>query len=247
LRYQHPSPGITTADTVVIANGTFNANALVAAGRVAAQGKYQEQKYNDATIYIFSVNDQVSVPGLMNMRVKELAVATLDANNLVMGELPAVRATLDAHKTRRNVNTELVNLALRQPNALMGFSANVPPDVSQGINVGNDEIGKLLASIRQAYGSVGATATGFDMLAIARTENAGEAQSLSDTLTALKQFGGMVVGQLPTDTRAMAQSALDNLKIGAQGNETSISLQLQQADITTLLRVLKPKKAEPQE
>jgi hypothetical protein len=246
LRYLNPRPGITTADTVVIANGTFNAAAIVAAGRLASNGKYQEQKHNDATIYIFTVNDQVNIPGLLNMRVKELAVTVLDTNTLVLGELPAVRATLDASRLRSSgVNNELVGLATRTPNALMGFSANVPPSLSQGLKVGNDEIGKLVGSIRQAYGTIGTTATGFDMLAIARTENAGQAQSLSETLTALKQFGSVVVGQLPAETRVLAQNAIENLKIGAEGKETSIRLELQQADIMTLMRVLKPKANEP--
>ncbi len=244
LRYQHPSPGVTTADTVLIASGTFNAGALVAAGRLASKGKYQEQKYADATIYIFSINDQVNIPGVMNMRVKEMAVTTLGTNNLVIGELAAVKATLDANKTRGKVNTDLVGLATRTPNALMGFSANVPPSLTKGLNVGNDEIGKLVGSIRQAYGAVGTTANGFDLMAIARTENAGQAVSLSETLTSLKQFGGMLVGQLPAETRELAQSALDSLKIGAQGNETSLRFELQQADITTLMRVLQPKMAE---
>lgn len=244
LRYQNPSPGVTTADTVAIVNGTFNAGALLAAARLVVKGKYQEQKYKDATIYLFSVNDQIYIPGVMNMRVKELAVTTLGTNNLVMGELAAVKATLDANKTRGSVNTDLVNLATRTPNALMGFSANVPPYLSKGVSVGNDEISKLIGSIRQAYGAVGTTANGFDLMAIARTENAGQAVSLSETLTALKQFGGMVVGQLPAETREIAQNALDSLKIGAQGNETSIRLELQQADITTLMRVLQPKVAQ---
>jgi hypothetical protein len=243
LRYQHPSPGITTADTVVIAEGTFNAGALIAAARLASQGKYQEQKYNNATIYVFSINDHVNIPGLMDMRVKELAVTTLDANTLVFGELAGVRATLE-NKARGSVNNDLINLATRAPNALVGFSANVPPAVSQNVSVGNDEISKLVGSIRQAYGAIGTTANGFDLLAVARTENAGQAQSLSDTLSSLKQFGGVLVGQLPVETGKLAQSALDSLKIGAQGNETSIRLELQQADISTLLRVLKPKAAE---
>ena len=246
MRYQHPAPGITKADTVVIASGTFNADAMLAAGRLVAKGKFQEQKYNNATIYIFSVNDSVNVPGLINMRVKELAVAALNANTLAIGELAAVRATLDASRTQRNVNTDLINLATRTPNALMGFSANVPQSLSQRVTIGNDEMSKLIGSIRQAYGAIGTTTNGFDMLAIARTENAGQAQTLSDTLTSLKQFGGVIVGQLPAETSKLAQSALDSLRIGSTGNEASIRLELQQSDITTLMRVLKPKAVKPQ-
>jgi hypothetical protein len=242
LRYQNPSPGITTADTVVIANGTFNAGAILAAGRVASKGKYQEQKYNNATIHVFTLNEHLNVPGLMNMRVRELAVTTLGANTLVIGELSAVRATLDANVTRRSVNADLVNLATRAPNALIGFSANVPPSLSKGVDFNNDELAKIIGSIRKAYGAIGTTANGFDLLAITRTESPSQAQTLSETLTALKQFGGMVVGQLPAETRELAQNALDSLKIGAEGNETTIRFELQQSDINTLMRVLQPKK-----
>ncbi|MBA2732278.1 MAG: hypothetical protein H0U54_05245, partial [Acidobacteria bacterium] len=165
-------------------------------------------------------------------------------NNLAIGELTAVKATLDANRGRGGANTDLINLATRTPNALMGFSANVPASLSKDVSVGNDEISKLIGSIRQAYGAVGTTAKGFDLTAIARTENAGQAVSLSETLNALKQFGGVLVPQLPAETRGLAQSALDTLKIGAQGNETSIKFELQQADITMLMRVLQPKQAE---
>jgi hypothetical protein len=225
MRYQSPTPGVTTADTVVIAQGTFNAGALVAAGRLAAKGKYQ-----------------------MNMRVSELAVTTLDANTLAFGELPAVEATLDARDGRTGAaNADLIKLAQRSPNALMGFSANVPASLSKSIDIPNEEISRILASIRQAYGSVGTTANGFDLLAVARTEKAADAKNLSDTLTALKQFGVVVAGQLPADQGKLAQNALDTMKISAAGNETLISFELQQSDVSTLLRVLKPKKPETTE
>jgi hypothetical protein len=243
LRYRNPVPGITTADTVVIAHGTFNAGAIIAAGRVASKGKYQEQKYNNATIYVFSINDQINVSGL-NMKVKELAVTTLNANTLVLGEPAAVRATLDARRVRGNANADLVQLATRAPNALIGFSANVPPSLTKGVDFNNDELTKIMSSIRKAYGAIGTTANGFDMLAVARTERAEQAQALSETLGALKQFGAIVVPQLPAETRAIAQNALDSLKIGAEGNETSIRLELQQSDLTTLMRALRLKAAE---
>ena len=249
MRYQSPTAGVTTADTVAIAQGTFNAGALIAAGRLASQGKYQEQKYKDATIYVFNVNDHVSVPGLMNMKVGQLAVTTLDANTLVFGELPAVEATLDARNARSAAtNADLIKLAQRSPNALMGFSANVPASLSKSINIPNDEISRILGSIRQAYGSVGTAANGFDLLAIVRTEKADEAKNLSDALAGLKQFGVVAANQmLPPDQSKLALSALDSMKISAAGNETSISFALQQADISTLLRVLKPKKTETTE
>lgn len=244
MRYQHPSPNITTTDTIVVARGTFSSGALLAAARLATQGKYQEEKYNGATLYIFKIQDQVKMLGLFNMRVGEVAAAALDANTLALGEPQSVRAALDANKTPSRINNDLIQLAMRAPNALMGFSANVPTSLTATADFGNAEISKIVGSIRQAYGAVSTTANGFDLLTVARTEKPDQAQALSETLGALKQFGGMLVTQLPPETGKLAQTALDSLKIAAAGNETSISFELRQADISTLMRVLQPKVAE---
>jgi hypothetical protein len=244
MHYQHPSPGITTTDKVVIANGTFNASAFLAAGRLAAQGKYQEEKYNGAIIYIFNLQENVKMLGLLNMRVSQVAATTLNANTLVMGDLASVRATLDARSIQGRGNNDLIQLATRTPGAFIGFGANVPPSLTANVDLGNAEISKIIGSIRQAYGAVGTTADGFEMLTIARTEKPGDAQNLSDTLSALKQIGGMMTGQLPSDKGKLAQAALDNLQIKSEGNETTIRLELKQADISALMQVLQPKTTE---
>ena len=238
LRFQSPRAGVTTTDMIAIVHGTFNSGALLAAGRMAAKGKYQEEKYRNSTIYIFDVNDKVKMGGLFDMNVKQLAVAALDANTLVFGEPEGVRSTIGGSRERKRINTELIQMALRNPNAVISFGANVPQSATQGKDFGNDEINKNLASIRQAYGALGLTPEGFDLTAIARTERADQAKALGDTLSALKQFGGMFVSQLPPEKGKMAQAAIDSLSITTAGNETQIRLALAQAAINELMRNL---------
>jgi hypothetical protein len=238
LRFQSPRAGVTTTDMIAIVHGTFNSGALLAAGRLAAKGKYKEEKYKDSTIYIFDVNDKVKMGGLFDMNVKQLAVAALDANTLVFGEPDGVRSTIGGSNARKRINTELIQLAMRNPNAFISFGANVPASATQGKDFGNDEINKNLASIRQAYGALGLTPDGVDLTAIARTDRADQAKALGDTLSALKQFGGMFVSQLPPDKGKMAQAAIDSLSITTAGNETQIKLALAQAAINELMRNL---------
>lgn len=243
MRYTHPAAGVTKADTVVIARGSFNTGALLAAGRVASKGKYQEQNYKGTTVYLFDLKGQATtVPGVP-MRISELAAAALDTNTLVIGELAGVRATLDASRGEGRVNNDLVQLASRTPNAILGFSANVPAGLSNGLDINNDEIARIIGTIRQAYGAVGTTQNGFDMMMVARTEKADQARSLSETLTALKQFGGLVVSQLPPDLGKVAQNTLDSLKITAEGTDASIWLEVLQSDIPVLMRAFRPKPA----
>src|SRR6266481_8506700 len=91
-RYTYPTPNVTKLETVAIAHGTFDAKALAAAGRIAANGKYREEKYQGATIVVISINDQMKLFGFWNMKVSELAVCGLDSNTLAIGDLGTVRA-----------------------------------------------------------------------------------------------------------------------------------------------------------
>jgi hypothetical protein len=235
MRFNSLPSGMAKVNTVALAHGSFNAGALVAAGRLAANGKYAEEKYNGSTIYVFDLSEQVRMFGVLNMRVSRLGVSALDANTLAIGDPAVVRAAIDANHGGGRVNSELVQLATRSPHALIGFGANLPQFLTQGINVPNDEIARNLASVRQVYGSVGATEGGFDSLLIARTENADQARGLSDTINALKQFAPLISGRLNGAKGRLAQNALESIKVTAQGNELQLRLALAQTDLNTLM------------
>jgi hypothetical protein len=236
MHYNYPSAGVTKVDTVVLARGTFNAGAFVAAGRIAAAGKYREEKYQGRTIYIFTLNQELRVFGLMNMKVGELAVSAVDANTLALGNPDGVRKVINTGKERKALNLELIALATRDPNAVIGFGGNVTADLMQSLKLSNEEIVKDISAIRQAYGTVGITEKDVEMFLAARTVNADSAKNLSDTLEALKQFGAIFVGRMPAPKGSVARTALDNLKITAQGNELQIRTAVAQTDIAPLLR-----------
>lgn len=237
-RFNSPSAGVTKIDHVVaVGHGTFNAGALAAAGRIAAKGKYQEVSHDGKTINVYSLNEQVKLFGLLNVRVSDLATAVLDSNTLAVGDLAGVRAAIDAQGGRGRVSPEMVMLAQRNPNAIIGFGGNVPTAVTQNLDLGNEEIAKSIASIREFYGSVGTTNDGFDMLTVLRTATAGDAKNLGDTLAALKQLAPLFLSQLSGDKGKLAQSALDSLKITAQGTEVQLSLALAQTDVAMMVRV----------
>lgn len=235
VRYTYPTANTTKLETVAIAHGTFDAKALAAAARIAANGKYREEKYRGATIMIISINDQMKVLGLWNMRVNELAISVLDAKTLAIGNLSSVRAAVDAGKKGR-ANGELIALASRDPKAVIGFGANLPRELMANLNVGNDTIAKDANSIRQAYGSIGTTDTDVSLSLVARTDNAEAAKNLSDTITGLKQLGAILIVRMAPPRKALAQSALDNLKITTRGNELEIRTQVAAANLASVIK-----------
>lgn len=236
FRYLYPAEGITKISTVGVARGTFNAAAIVAAGRVAANGKYVEQKYRGKTIYIFTLNRQLKLLGLWDINVGDLAVTSLDSNIIALGELDAVRGVIDAQTSRKYANPELIALASRDPNAIIGFGGNLTEKLLANLRVTNDGVARQITAVRQVYGTLGMTTTDLELMLAARTVDPDSARNLSDTVEGLKQFGAIFINRLSPAKGTLARSALNNLKITTQGNELQLRTAVAQADVTPLIR-----------
>jgi hypothetical protein len=234
VRFTFPSEGVTKVQTVALANGTFSAAAMMAAGRVASNGKYREEKYHDKTIYVFTVDENVKLLGLFDVRIGELAAAPLDTNTLALGDPAGVRKAIDAGRSRKRANAELIALASRDPNAVIGFGSNVNEQLIGNLDIGNAPIATDLRTLRQVYGSVATTESDLQLFLAARAVNAQAAKNLSDTLEGLKQFGALLVGRWSGAKGVLAKSALANMKIVADANELQIRTSVAQAEVGPL-------------
>jgi len=235
VRYTYPSEGVTKVQTVALADGTFSAAGMVAAGRVASNGKYREEKYQDKTIYIFSIDENIKLLGLFDVKIGELAAAPLNANTLALGDPAGVRSVIDASRSRKRANAELIALANRDPNAVIGFGSNITEQLVANLDIGNAPIGADLKTLRQAYGSVSTTETDLQLFLAARAVNAEAAKNFGDTLEGLKQFGALFVGRLSGAKGVLAKSALSNMKISSAANELQIRTSVAQAEVGPLL------------
>ena len=235
-RYTYPSQNVTKLENVAIATGTFNAATVVSSARAAAKGTSREEKYGGTTITVLTMNDQVKVFGLWNMKVRELAIAPLNANTVAVGTPATVRAAIAAGRTPQRDSTDLVMLATRDAQAVMGYGANVPPSVWAKLNLDTDAVAQDASSIRQTYGSVGTTATDVSVMIVARTETPMAAKNLGDTVTGLKQLAGFAILQMTGQKKALAESALNNLKISVRANELELRTQVPAANIASLMK-----------
>ena len=236
FRYLYPAEGITKISTVALARGTFNAGAIVAAGRLAANGKYVEQKYLGKTIYIFTLDRQLKLLGLWDIKVGDLAVTSVDGKNIALGDLDAVRGVIDANRSRKYANPELIALANRDPNAIVGFGGNLTEKLLQNLRVTNDGVARQITAVRQVYGTLGMTTTDLELMMAARTVDPDSARNLSDTVEGLKQFGAIFINRLSAVKGTLARSALNNLKVTTQGNELQLRTAVAQSQVTPLIR-----------
>jgi len=235
VRFTYPAEGVTKLETVALANGTFSSAAMVAAGRVASNGKYREEKYQDKTIYVFRLDENIRLLGVFNFNILELAAAPLDANTLALGDVTGVRSAIDASRQRKRVNTELIALASRDPNAIIGFGSNFSEQLVGHLDIGNAPIASDLRTLRQVYGSVATTERELQLFLAARAVNAQAAKNLGDTLEGLKQFGALLVGRLSGAKGVLAKSALSNMSIVADANELQLRTSVAQAEVGPLL------------
>ena len=235
IRYTYPSEGVTKLQTVALANGSYSTTAMVAAGRLAANGKYREEKYQDKTVYIFTLDENIKMLGVFDFRIGELAVAPLDTKTLALGDPIAVRNAIDANRSRKPANAELIALASRDPNAMIGFGSIMTEQLVSNLDLGNAPIAADLKTLRQVYGSVGTTASDLQLFIGAKAVSAEAARNLGDSLEVLKQLGAFLVGRLSGARGVLAKSALSNLKIVAEANELRIRTSVAQAEVGPLL------------
>jgi hypothetical protein len=234
-KFTYPGEGVTKVQTVALAKGSFSAAAMVAAGRVATNGKYREEKYQGKTIYIFTLEENINLLGVFDFKINELAATPLDTNTLALGDLPGVYSAIDANRAGRRNNAELIALATRNPNAVIGFGANMSEQLVNNLDIGNAPIAADLAKLKQVYGAVGTTEKDLELFLAARAVDAESAKSLGDTLEGLKQFGALLVGRLAGAKGILAKSALTNLRIVTDANELQIRTAVPQADVGPLM------------
>jgi hypothetical protein len=234
VRFTYPSECVTKVQTVAIEYGSFSAAAMVAAGRVASNGKYREEKYQDKTVYVFTLDENLKLLGLFDVRIGELAAAPIDTNTLALGDPAGVRRLIDAGRSRKRANAELIALASRDPNAVIGFGSNITEQLIGNLDIGNAPIATDLRTLRQVYGSVSTTESDLQLFLAARAVNAQAAKNLGDTLEGLKQFGALLVGRLSGAKGVLAKSALANMKIVTDTNELQIRTSVAQAEVGPL-------------
>ncbi|HVG28487.1 MAG TPA: hypothetical protein VM864_02075 [Pyrinomonadaceae bacterium] len=239
VRYTQTPSGATTMDAVAIGRGTFNSASIVSAGRLASKGKYQETKYGGKSVHVFGFDERVKLLGLFNAHLTELAVSALDANTLAVGKPARVREAIDAAAGRGRVSAEIASLAAHSPEAIIGLGGTLPASATRNLDFLSAEFSRSVASIRQFYGSVGSSAEGFQMQTVFRTETAGAAKTLGDTVEGLKQFAPFAIGQMAkgnAEKARLLRSVVGATRVSAQGNELQISLALAETDLAALIQ-----------
>jgi hypothetical protein len=204
---------------VIILHGDFDANAFLAAAKRETKGKGDETTYGGKVVY----SEPLPAPPKKKAPREVPAIAIIDANTIAVGDLPQVRAAIDAAVSGNGrVDSALVELAERDESALIGVAGNIPETLRQALSnsapkeESEKAIVNALLGLRQVYSSVGSPPVGFNIIFGGRFSTTEQAQSVGDLLLGLRQQVG---SQIPDkETRDL----LEGVQIIAEGNEVQL-------------------------
>ncbi|MEO7673750.1 MAG: hypothetical protein ABIU09_06700 [Pyrinomonadaceae bacterium] len=236
-------------DPVVIARGQINAGGLIGAAKLAANGKYREEKAGEKTIYVFAAKDiadqaKQHAPGaktamadkLIGKLSREIAVTTIDANTIAFGSLPLVRQMFDAKTT---IGTDLTSLLGKRETSVASFAGKLPAGMGAFLPLDNDELGKNLDSIKYVYGNMDVSGDITSVNLTARTVQSSQAAALLDTLSGLQMVGKALLGGSKGADKQVYVRMIENAKFSTKGNEVMFDLQVPQSDIDILVGMMK--------
>lgn len=232
-------------DAVAVARGQINSGAIIAAAKLAVNGKYTEVKIGTRTIYIFSGKDAVKPksvavdPKKAEAAAKyfpQMAVSAYDANTIVIGSVSRVSELL-AGTTR--VSPEISGILGKSETSIVDFAAKVPNGMSGLMPLENDELGKNIDSIRFLYGTLGMEADAALFQTTARTQQPAQAQGLKETLDGLQMLGKAFLGSSKGADKQLYGRLIENVRFAVNGNEVKMDLRIPQSDIDILVGMIR--------
>lgn len=240
--------GATEAETLFLMRGNFTAAGLLAAGKIAVNGKFRQETIAGKNITIFAFPESVkkttkqsaktgsaTADGVLDKTMSgELAFYVVDANTIAAGKLTDVRSMLTKNVANNRVSPNLIELVNRNSNAVMSFAGNVPADLPAASGLGNDQIGKIVKSLQQMFGSVDMINGAVSLNLAAKTAEEPQAQELESTLLGLQMLGKGMIGSQPDEKNQVLSRVIENLKITRSLTEVQLQATLSQSDLGKL-------------
>jgi hypothetical protein len=248
IKYKQISATETDFEPVVLAEGSFNANGLLALAKLAANGKYREEKIGERVVYVIRMPEIVKDPkakpsmaeqaiqGMLRAFSGEIAVGAFDNNTLVAGPLSRVKETIAGTST---LSADMKAAGVLDTNAVLSFSGNVPSGFVSTLGLdalGNDEISKIIGSLKVISGSLDMAGTSAALTLAAKTNTLQQATDLEDMAIGLQSLGKALIGSLkgsPQDKEMYAR-LLENAKIARLGMQVKMTVVVPQTDLNTL-------------
>ena len=259
-RLADPPPANNLPEFVVVMRGRFNADTLLALGRVVAGAENirpRSETYGSKTIEVIdltSIGTKPPADGQAPEKNKlspypEIAVTALDANTLVAGVPSYVRAMVDAAGGRGAMRASMVELAARDPQALWSLTVELPPNTVDYLRKAgmpsNPEAEQMIRWVKQVSLAQGMDALNYSLSAAVLTDAPEHASAFSGLVrmgllaaqTALNQEAAKLTPKHKDYART--RTALNVLKTfvnRTEGNTLVLSASVPQKELAAIIK-----------
>jgi hypothetical protein len=251
LKYRQVSAAEIDFEPVILVNGKLNAGAIMAMVKIAASGKFREEQVGGKTVYVLQMKEifaaeaqkqpgSSTVDKTMEKIFKtfsgELAVGALNDKTLAVGTLARMRETFAGASP---LSQEMRSLVTVKPGAILSFGGNVPQGISKMFGLDNEEVAKMMDSIKLVSGYMNISAAGnASLMFAAKTGTVEEAANLEDTMNGFKELGKMLVGSAKGNEKLIYMRMIDNARITRIGSQVQLNLLVPQSDLSVLAKKL---------
>jgi hypothetical protein len=273
-RLADPPPANNLPEFVVVIHGNFNADTLLALGRVVAGAqnlKTRSETYGGKTLEIIDLealnkpkesaepnaaadggDDSKPTP----MPYPEVAVAALDASTLVAGVPAYVRAAVDSSGGQGGLKASMIDLAAHDPQALWSLTAELPPTLVDYLHKtgmpSSKESDEMISWVKQLSFAQGMDALNYTTSASVLTDTPEHASAFSGLIrmgllaaqTWLSQEAAKKKGKDAQQARTLL-AALKTFVNRTEGNTLHLSFAVPQRSLNALVRNELMKKPAP--
>lgn len=269
IRFAPGAPAGAMPEFVALVRGSFNADSLLTLARmgIGDSAKFREEAHGSKSIIIFEMpkksefddksaggepgaegtNAQEPKPADTSaFSVSEVAVVALDANTLVAGIPSYVKAAIDSATGQGGLKASTIELASRDPNSLISFTADLPPNIPDYLKQAgmetNDEVRRVLGWLKTFSFSVGMDALNFTSKASVLTDAPEHAGALDGMLQlALTAAEAALRAEVAKKGKDVAQSrsalaALQSVTHTVEGSTLDVGSHVPQATVAEMVR-----------
>ena len=221
VRFNKPATNLSfvAPDVMIVAGGDFSSDSLMSLAQVYLQDKARVEKHGSKSITVMTI-DPIAAEAQKNPILKpfvELGAVPLSGNSIAIGNLPYLRAAIDAADGNGRISAATLESLFRDPNVLMAASGAPLASFAKSFGLlgleNTSRESRCDTRFGNFYAAVTMTGTNFSLRGAMNADNPDTAKIINNLISALMQQG---ISAVPDKN---AQTILQGLKMSARDNE----------------------------
>ncbi len=236
----------TQGKGIILVSGLDLSTSQIEAAMKQFKTEFKTADYKGKTV--FNIVSKVKAPeaGPLSVKTDETALAALGSQRFAFGDLSAVKNVIDISSgaAKGGISPAMAGaLNETKASALLRFALNVPENLKQEA-AGQGDLFKSVSTIKMILGTFDvATDFSLSLDALMRTTSQKDATELEDSLKGLVSLvKGLFGGNSGDPKMDVIGQVLDQVKIGSNTNDVSLSITLPRGLLDQLVK--KPAPAE---